>query len=211
MFRSVSMIKRKVLGQVCFTKKPGGPCRLRGVPAQKRRKFWRQNYKSGLPKYGTRTKNIAQAWLLFFFQPNLKGLSAKKPQKRRPEQTAVVHSYSWAIARDWVNGERRLSISPLPPPGRKAGRWYLILPVATPFDRVLEGGFHPPGGGRYSIYPWVGRCGPAPHTLTLFKTKIADFPTLFKTEFRFLISCLRHLTRNHTLCKTIINNNFAVF
>ena len=40
-----------------------------------------------------------------------------------------------------------------------------------------------PGG--YSIYPWVGRCGEAPHTLTLFKTNIADFPTLFKTEFRF--------------------------
>ena len=37
-----------------------------------------------------------------------------------------------------------------------------------------------PGG--YSIYPWVGRCGPAPHTLTLFKTKIADFPTLFTTK-----------------------------
>ena len=29
----------------------------------------------------------------------------------------------------------------------------------------------------YSIYPWVGRCGLAPHTLTLFKTKIVDFPT----------------------------------
>ena len=65
-----------------------------------------------------------------------------------------------------------------------------------------------PGG--YSIYPCVGRCGPARHTLTLCKTKIADFPTLFKTEFRFLIPCLRHLTRNHTLCKTIINKNFAV-
>ena len=51
-----------------------------------------------------------------------------------------------------------------------------------------------PGGG-YSIYLWVGRCGTAPHTLTLFKTNIADFPTLFKTEFRFLIPCLRHLTR----------------
>ena len=50
-----------------------------------------------------------------------------------------------------------------------------------------------PGGG-YSIYPLVGRCGRAPHTLTLFKTNIADFPTLFKTEFRFLIPCLRHLT-----------------
>ena len=61
------------------------------------------------------------------------------------------------------------------------------------------------GPGGYSIYPWVGRCGPAPYTATLFKTKIADFPTLFYTEFRFLIPCLRHLTRNHTLCKTIIN------
>ena len=47
-----------------------------------------------------------------------------------------------------------------------------------------------PGG--YSIYPWVGMCDSAPHTLTLFKTKIADFPTLFKTEFRFLIPSLRH-------------------
>ena len=44
------------------------------------------------------------------------------------------------------------------------------------------------------IYSWVGRCGPAPHTLTLFKTNIAaGFPTLFKTELRFLIPCLRHL------------------
>ena len=49
--------------------------------------------------------------------------------------------------------------------------------------------------GGYLIYPWVGRCGVTPHTLTLFKTNIADFPTLFKTEFRFLIPCLRHLTR----------------
>ena len=37
-----------------------------------------------------------------------------------------------------------------------------------------------------------------------------DFPTLFKTEFRFLIPCLTHLTRNHTLCKKTINKNFAV-
>ena len=54
------------------------------------------------------------------------------------------------------------------------------------------------GGGGYSIYPWVGRCGAAPHTLTLFKTNIADFPTHFKTEFRFLIPCLRHLTQFKT-------------
>ena len=54
-------------------------------------------------------------------------------------------------------------------------------------SRELGEGTAPGGGGGYSIYPWVGRCGVAPHTLTLFKTNIADFPTLFKTEFRFLI------------------------
>ena len=41
------------------------------------------------------------------------------------------------------------------------------------------------------------------HTLTLFKTKIADFRTLFKAELRFLILCLRHLTRILILYKTI--------
>ena len=60
-----------------------------------------------------------------------------------------------------------------------------------------------PGG--YSIYPWVGRCRAAPHTLTLFKTNFADFPTLFKTEFRFLIPCLRNLI-NIRACK-----HFAVY
>ena len=52
------------------------------------------------------------------------------------------------------------------------------------------------GGWRYSINPWIARCGPAPHTLAMFKTKCSDFPTLFKTEFRFLIPCLRHLCQN---------------
>ena len=52
-----------------------------------------------------------------------------------------------------------------------------------------------PGGGGYSTYLWVERCRAAPHTLTLFKINIADFPTLFKTELRFLISCLRHLSQ----------------
>ena len=56
----------------------------------------------------------------------------------------------------------------------------------------------PRGGGGYSMYPWLGRCGAAPHTLTLFKTNIADFLTHFKTEFRFLIPCLRHLTQFKT-------------
>ena len=46
------------------------------------------------------------------------------------------------------------------------------------------------GGGEYSVNPWVGRCDPAPHTLVLFKTNSADFPTLFETEFRFFVPCL---------------------
>ena len=49
--------------------------------------------------------------------------------------------------------------------------------------------------GGYSIYPWVGRCGAAPHTLTLFKTNIADFPTLFNSEFRFVNTLFKNLTR----------------
>ena len=51
-----------------------------------------------------------------------------------------------------------------------------------------------PGG--YSIYPWVGRCGAAPHTLTLFKTNIADFPTLLKTEFRFFNTLFKTFNPN---------------
>ena len=51
-----------------------------------------------------------------------------------------------------------------------------------------------PGG--YSIYPSVGRCGTAPHTLTLFKTNIADFPTLFKTEFRFFNTLFKTFNTN---------------
>ena len=72
--------------------------------------------------------------------------------------------------------------------------------------RLLQGGVVP---GGYSIYPLVGRCGAAPHTLTLFKTNIADFPTLFKTEFRFLIPCLsqrKSILINIRACK-----NFAVY
>ena len=49
-----------------------------------------------------------------------------------------------------------------------------------------------PGGGGGTRYILGSRCGPAPHTLTLFKTNIADFPTLLKTELRFLIPCLRY-------------------
>ena len=51
-----------------------------------------------------------------------------------------------------------------------------------------------PGG--YSIYAWVGRCGAATHTLTLFKTNIADFPTLFRTELRFLNTLFKTFNPN---------------
>ena len=58
--------------------------------------------------------------------------------------------------------EKEDSISPLPPPGRKAGKWNLILPVATPFGHVLEGGFHPGrgGGGTRYIFGWGGAARP---------------------------------------------------
>ena len=89
----------------------------------------------------------------------------------------------------------------------------LRISVVIASDRYTEGhkfnSCRGPGWKGYSIYPWVGRCGLSPCTLTLFETKIADFPTLFKTEFRFLIPCLRHLTRNHTLCKTIVNKKIC--
>ena len=41
-----------------------------------------------------------------------------------------------------------------------------------------------------------GRCGTAPHTLTLFKTNIADFPTLFKTEFQFFSTLFKTFNPN---------------
>ena len=56
----------------------------------------------------------------------------------------------------------------------------------TSLKSSIEQRFDPGGGTRY-----IPGC--APHTLTLFKTDIADFPTLFKTEFRFLIPCLRQI------------------
>ena len=51
----------------------------------------------------------------------------------------------------------------------------------------------------------VGEVRPGPSYPDPVLTKRDDFPTLFKTEFLFLIPCLRHLTRNQTLCKTMIN------
>ena len=44
------------------------------------------------------------------------------------------------------------------------------------------------GGGGGGV---LDTCGPAPHTLTLFKKKIADFPTALY-RIPILIPCLRH-------------------
>ena len=45
-----------------------------------------------------------------------------------------------------------------------------------------------------------------PHTLTLFKTNIADFPTLLKTEFRFFNTLFKTFNPNinsvTSTCKT---------
>ena len=46
-------------------------------------------------------------------------------------------------------------------------------------------------------------------TLTLFKTNIADFATLFKTEFRFLIPCLSQ--QKSVLINIRACTNFAVY
>ena len=55
----------------------------------------------------------------------------------------------------------RKQACPVPNPGRK---WWKMP------------------GGEYSTDAQVGRCSRAAQTLTLFKTQMSDFPTLFKTE-----------------------------
>ena len=58
------------------------------------------------------------------------------------------------------------------------------------------------------------RCSPATHTMTLFKTKIADFPTLFKTDFQFLMPCLSHLPETKkniilTILTSLVHRTYA--
>ena len=64
---------------------------------------------------------------------------------------------------------------------------------------------HPRGGGGVLDISLGGEVRRGPSYPDPVKTNIADFPTLFKTEFRFLIPCLRHLI-NIKSCK-----NFAVY
>ena len=58
-------------------------------------------------------------------------------------------------------------------------------PLSLPYP-ILGGGGERGGGGGVLLDIFLGgEVLPAPHTLTLFNTKIADFPTLFKTNFDF--------------------------
>ena len=60
-------------------------------------------------------------------------------------------------------------------------------------------GLSPGGGGVLDISLGMEvRPGPAPYTLTLFKTKIADFPTSVRQNFDF-----------HTLFKTFVEHIYA--
>ena len=47
--------------------------------------------------------------------------------------------------------------------------------VWTTYIAIIHGTEGMPGGG-YSQKNWVGVCGPLPKTLTLFMSKICDFP-----------------------------------
>ena len=58
------------------------------------------------------------------------------------------------------------------------------------------------GGGTRWILGWGGAAQPLIPWPRVRQKSLIFRP---KTEFLFLIPCLRHLNRNHTLCKTIIN------
>ena len=61
-----------------------------------------------------------------------------------------------------------------------------LLFVLLYFQRVASHSYKTlrPGGGRYSIYPWVGRCTTAPHSLTLFKTNIAEKKSCLRQKLK---------------------------
>jgi len=52
-----------------------------------------------------------------------------------------------------------------------------------------HGVFAAPGGGGYSQKIWVGVCGPLPKALTLFMTKLYDFPYPIYDLTKNLTSC----------------------
>ena len=52
--------------------------------------------------------------------------------------------------------------------------YYNLQSVHFELEKLISINFTAPGG--YSQKNWVGVCGPLPKTLTLFMTKIRDFP-----------------------------------
>ena len=66
----------------------------------------------------------------------------------------------------------------------------------------ITGAYKSRGGTRY-ILGWGGAARP-------LIPWVAYFPTLFKTEFRFLIPCLRDLTRNQKkFCCSLVRRTYA--
>ena len=53
------------------------------------------------------------------------------------------------------------------------------------------------GGGRYSIHSRVGRCGPAPHTLILFKKVTVYAPVCTTNPQIPVVICCIHLHIHH--------------
>ena len=78
----------------------------------------------------------------------------------------------------------------------------IVFPMALPRVRMVMAC---PGewGGGYSQKNWVGVCCPLPKILTLFMTKICDFPysiyKLSKIWFLLCDHCRRHSCHKHKL------------
>ena len=129
-----------------------------------------------------------------------KGCIGGTMRRLKAQETTVLPDVNWGRWRNTVVKARRttkrrwqlqrfaISVVTYMANELKIQIWDVFAQEKMKYD------WHPEG---YLIYPWVGRCGPAPQTLTLFETKIV----------RYLISCLRHFTQNHTLFQFLVKEN----
>ena len=85
------------------------------------------------------------------------------------------HLVTW-LKTSSTPGWRKTKWSKVPCLRKQHNGWGLNPGPPDPQFEVLTSRPHTPlqwmNPEGYSIYPWVGMCGPAPHTLTLCKTKI---------------------------------------